>query len=207
MKSKLDDVQFELKSKELKLFKVRDEYHEKSKIGNYNKKNLKNEMLKLKIEKEGKEDNLNDLEEELKQNQKYGFETKKIKLEISKEEEAVEMLKEELEEKQNKLKKIEKQQKVECKYILEELTDLDKEVLALKNECKEMKNDIQIEEYEIKQKEDEIEYEIEEYTQRIKQVEQKLGSKNKVDIVSEIQGMNKKMLAIQLSVKQNDIDR
>jgi hypothetical protein len=70
MKLKLDDLQFELKNKELKLFKVRDEYNEISKIGSYNKKNLKNEILKLKIEKEAKDENLNDLNAELKQNQK-----------------------------------------------------------------------------------------------------------------------------------------
>lgn len=114
---------------------------------------------------------------------------------------------EELDVKQNKLKKLEKEQKLECRNILEELTALDKEVVILKNECNKIEKEIQIEECEIKQKEDEIEYKIEEYSQKIKQVEYNLGAKSKTDILAEIQNMNKKMLAIQLLVKQNDIDR
>jgi len=33
MKSKHDNIQFELKNKEMKLFKIRDEYNELAKIG------------------------------------------------------------------------------------------------------------------------------------------------------------------------------
>jgi len=112
-----------------------------------------------------------------------------------------------LDEKQNKFKKIENEQKLECKNILDELTILDKEVQKLKDDSSEIESAIQIEEYEIKQKEDEIEYQIEEYKQKIKKVEQNLGSITKTDVVSELQNITKKMLSIQLSVKQKDIDR